>query len=557
MIGRIVPPSLVLLGLSAVAGAQQAPPGLVLVEGGRTKVGTPVKYVEALAAQHKQFANTFAGETPQITVEVGDFYLMPNEVTNEQYAEFVKATGHQPPYYWGEAALDRGRVAFLEEQGRLRKEALDAGKPAPKRKTWDPAAWWAENWKDQEWAVPEDRIDAPVNYVSYDDAQAYARWAGLRLMTEFEFQRAARGDTDRVYPWGDDWDRSKCNSNESQNASSLPVGSYPAGAVNDIHDLAGNVWEWTSSRYTKYDGYKPLKIKAGRETIEALAPFDPTMRVLVSGAYTNQGFACRVGVRMGAEKRQQTEALGFRCAADLVPGRDVAAALIEEEVRLHKLPGDVDFLPERTTILQRWTARAGEAKVPGYQVIEGHERAFFTPVATIDAGSLGELGRMTDENGPVLLGMLSLQHPLMKPELDGGTYFVGWRGEGKLRQQEEEKQPEQTVLASGSRRQESVDFWQVPGFQEDVACFFLYDIEGQPVVAWPAASLEFKRPKSGSLMRFAKFVPPAEPPAEDAPPIIPMDTLSIDVVVDAKSRKALLTTLELKLAPGAMDETWK
>ena len=68
---------------------------------------------------------------------------------------------------------------------------------------WDPAGWWELNWQDQPWRVPEDRLAHPVAAVSHEEATAYARWAGLRLMTEVEFHRAARGDSDRRYPWGD------------------------------------------------------------------------------------------------------------------------------------------------------------------------------------------------------------------------------------------------------------------------------------------------------------------------------------------------------------------
>ena len=548
------------LCLPLAASAQDAPPGLVLVKGGKTKVGSKVKDVEPLIVANRQFANTFAGETPQHTQEVADFYLMPTEVTNEQYAEFVRATGHRPPYYWcAEADLEAGRQGFLEEQERLRKEALAADKAAPPRKTFDAAVWWAENWKDKNWTIPTEDLNTPICFVSHPDAEAYSRWAGLRLMTEGEYHRAARGDSDRTFPWGDDWKPDLCNSLEyTKMDRAMPVGSFAEGAVNGIFDLAGNVWEWTSSKYTKFEDYKPLKVKNGRDSIEGLAGFDPVMRVLAGGAFTNQGFACRVAVRMPAERRQQTEAVGFRCAADLLPGRCAAQWLLEKDVRLHVLTGDVGFKPDGTTAIQRWTFGPGTAGVPGYAVIQRYERTLFVPSLSLAAGSRAELERITGEQGPVVIGLFSSEHPLRKPELDGGSYFVAWRAAGKLKAAEPAPAGDtEEPLRIGGSRQDGVAFHEVPGFDETVDQLFLYNLEGNPILAWASGPIDFKRATQGSQLTFVKFVPPAEEPEEDAPPVIPLDTLRVDVVVDAQSRKALHLAFEVKITPGLIDESWK
>ena len=83
--------------------------------------------------------------------------------------------------------------------------------------------------------------------VDWNDANAYAEWAGAALPTEAEWEKAARGTDGRIYPWGNDWDRTKC-----VNAvhSTMPVGSIPAGASPyGCQDMAGNVWQWCADWY--------------------------------------------------------------------------------------------------------------------------------------------------------------------------------------------------------------------------------------------------------------------------------------------------------------------
>lgn len=119
---------------------------------------------------------------------------------------------------------------------------------------------WSENgwkWKETErvnepasWNAPEgNQPDHPVVGVSLYEAEAYAKWAGKRLPTEQEWERAARGTDGRVYPWGDEFDKEKCNSWEADIGRTTPVTKYVNGLSPDgCYDMAGNVWEWTASR---------------------------------------------------------------------------------------------------------------------------------------------------------------------------------------------------------------------------------------------------------------------------------------------------------------------
>ena len=124
-------------------------------------------------------------------------------VTNAQYARFVAATGHEPPRHW------KGK------------------------------------------APPGELRDHPVAYVSWHDAVAYAEWAGVRLLTEQEWEKAARGIDGRVYPWGDEFDPGRCNTRESDIGATTPVGRYsPDGdSPCSCADMAGNVWEWMASEW--------------------------------------------------------------------------------------------------------------------------------------------------------------------------------------------------------------------------------------------------------------------------------------------------------------------
>lgn len=151
--------------------------------------------------------------------------------------------------------------------------------------------------------------DHPIVNVSWDYASAYAQWAGAALPTEAEWEMAARGTDGRTFPWGNNWDASRCcNSVESRQTSVARVGSYPAGASPyGALDMAGNVWEWMTDWYEEtYYVFSPERNPTG--------PFFGTHRVLRGGSWGNDMIHdYRTTTRVVCEPDVRGGSIGFRC----------------------------------------------------------------------------------------------------------------------------------------------------------------------------------------------------------------------------------------------------
>lgn len=215
-------------------------------------------------------------ERPQRAVYLDAFWIDKTEVTNAEYTRFMAATGYRAPY-------------FL---------------PKP----------WNSKWYDNP--------DQPVVGVNWGDAVAYARWAGKRLPTEAEWEKAARGGDRRAYPWGNAWDvaqNRRCNFSDEQFRLGdtpvndgydcpAPVGRYPAGASPyGCLDMAGNVWEWCSDWYAP-DYYEEAPIRNPQ------GPESGRYRVIRGGSWAYEASCLRCATRDSAypECRQFDDG-GFRC----------------------------------------------------------------------------------------------------------------------------------------------------------------------------------------------------------------------------------------------------
>jgi formylglycine-generating enzyme required for sulfatase activity len=235
-------------------------------------------------------------ERPAHRAYVDDFAIGVCTVTNAEYAQFVKETGHPSP------AL---RALPLMVSGPLEAEFRSIAA--------------AYSWSNG--TPPEGRESHPVTLVGFDDAVAYCAWlAGktgqpVRLPTEAEWERAARGGLEaKRYPWGDTLDASLAHflpdATSKAGCGTAPVGSFPPNAF-QMHDMAGNVWEWVS------DWYSPTYY-ARAQYINPQGPGSGLMRIVRGGAWVNtDGRYLRCAYRHKVPPDSYAYSIGFRVAHSL------------------------------------------------------------------------------------------------------------------------------------------------------------------------------------------------------------------------------------------------
>ncbi len=194
---------------------------------------------------------------PAHRVHTNAYYIDKYLVTNKEYKKFIDATHHAAP-----------------------------------------AKWVNRNY-------PTGEDDYPVTFVDWYDATAYAKWAGKRLPTEAEWERAARGDNGYTYPWGNTWDISKLNA-EYKYGRTTPVNKFKEGlSPYGCYDMAGNLFQWTASSYYKYRN----------------SPAHPEMFrmgyfVLKGGSWKSDKFSAMSYSRNPTDPTFRSDFFGFRCVKD-------------------------------------------------------------------------------------------------------------------------------------------------------------------------------------------------------------------------------------------------
>lgn len=292
---------------------------MVLIKGGTFAMGaTDESFTDAL---------------PVHAVTVDDFWMDEHEVTNADFEVFVKATGYitdaekklDPKLYPGASTeeLQAGSAVFSPPNYQV---ALD-----------DPLNWWryvlGANWKHPFGNDKKAEPNYPVVHVSYNDAQAYAKWMGKRLPTEAEWEYAARaGIKDQPYYWGeelkpnDKWVANifqgrfpDLDTKEDGYIGLAPVKSYAANAFG-LYDMEGNVWEWCSDFY-RPDYYKNSEKANPKGPKDSYDPQEPSLvkRVQRGGSFLCSDEYCnryKAGSRGKGEVSSASNNLGFRCVKD-------------------------------------------------------------------------------------------------------------------------------------------------------------------------------------------------------------------------------------------------
>ena len=222
----------------------------------------------------------FSDEFPGTLVMLDNYWIDIYEVTNEKYLEFVKATGHSP-------ALDASCATDGCRDGNL---------------------WEGESF-------PRMIRKQPVTQVNWHDAQAYCKWRGKRLPTEAEWEKAARGPSGSLYPWGGGSPKGRANYNRKWNGNytMTNVGSYSKGAsIYGLHDMAGNVWEWVDDWYNRTYYTHGTKNNPKGYT-------EGEFKSLRGGSWVNFPDSLRSSFRRWSRPDVRFNDTGFRCAKSASP----------------------------------------------------------------------------------------------------------------------------------------------------------------------------------------------------------------------------------------------
>ena len=360
-------------------------PGMVRIPAGTAVIGlTPEDIKSTVANESLIDLRTLAMAVPRHSVPIAAFQLDRTEVTNAQWRVYLDDIGAEP----GEDLV---------------------------------ANYWIDG------RIPIDHEDHPVVYVSQGEAGAFASWCGKRLPTELEWEYAARGEQGRIYPWGYEYEDGMARNRTVTPTGPGPVGSFPDGASPfGVLDMAGSVWEWTSSRAVAYPDYREFLFDGKylkRARISGAEFFDGGKVILRGGAFDSKGIALLAAVRQTAERETWFNTVGFRCARSERPG--------------------VDVIRDAVTTLGAFRLRGSPLRMDEVHAIEPAPSEHQPPCAWRGL-AVAAVDRWPDKNDrtadldhardrarsfaiPVAVVVTSVD--LLRPPVPAGKYLVGWRHE--------------------------------------------------------------------------------------------------------------------------------
>jgi sulfatase modifying factor 1 len=313
--------------------SMKGPAGMVWIPGGEFTMGT-------------DDPESYEYERPAHRVRVDGFWMDATEVTNEQFKEFVEATHYittaETPVDWELLKKQVEPGTPKPADSLLKAGSLIFSPPSYAITTEDYSQWWkwktGANWQHPEGpgSSIEGRGKHPVVQVSYDDAVAYAKWAGKRLPTEAEWEFASRGGKENQrYSWGNEIrPQGKFMANTFQGVfptrndgedgfpGSSPVKSFPANEYG-LYDIIGNCWEWTSDYFNVYYYSELAKNKVSVNPMGAEKPYDPQEPYSIKHVTRGGSFLCatnycvnfRPSARQGSAFDSGMSHIGFRCAS--------------------------------------------------------------------------------------------------------------------------------------------------------------------------------------------------------------------------------------------------
>jgi hypothetical protein len=280
--------------------------------------------------------------------------------------------------------------------------------------------------------IPQGAEHLPISNVSLEEVRDFLDWCGKRLPTEVEWTRAARGDDQRTYPWGDHWRSDHVVSGHTPPQTPQDVGTHPEGASPfGVQDMAGNVFEWVDAAFKAYDGFQPIRqsTAGGPQGRLLTPPFRSDHQVVKGGCFISDRHHLRIDSRFGVDPGESDTGLGFRAARSPGVGVDAVVSAYEQllPARFPTRHG-LDLQDVFGAEVYTYENSGSRSIITDYSYL-----VFAHPTPSRGPG-LSRLRRQSPDE-PVTLGLLATSEALEFPELPAGAYVVAYRAAGSQRRE--------------------------------------------------------------------------------------------------------------------------